>query len=166
MRPSIWGDLYQDENQIADILIEQIDKSQHICFKPNKDKTYGIDYDKNFNIRKGGIYCIYNNKKIVYVGQTKLTVGKRLSYFCAVITGRNAHSEDHPGARKMRFLFEHVINKSPIDQLSVRYVELDKIPMNEYVTLESIEQAVIRKLRPKFNSEIINCQRIDVSEIV
>jgi hypothetical protein len=166
MKPSIWGDLYQDENQIADILIEQIDNSQHIWFKPTEDKTYGIEYDKNFNIRKGGIYCIYNNKKLVYVGQTKLTVSKRLSYFCAVITGRNSYTEDHPGARKIKYLFDYVLNKSPIEELTVRYVELDKIPMNEYVTLESIEQAVIRKLRPKFNSEIIRCDRIELSEII
>jgi hypothetical protein len=164
MRPNLFGEEYLSPEDIVNSIILKLDKIPHIEFKPDDTKVYGVDVAVGLNSRKG-LYCIYLNDKLMYVGQTNNSIRKRLSYFCAVLKEMNTIHEDHPGAKKQTYTLKYALGKREDENLTVKFIDSNTLPLSKHIKLKDLEREMIYKMRPCFNSEIVRSSGKCVEDI-
>lgn len=114
-------------NKYIEIYIEKINKK--------------IQQKKN-NSDKGGIYGIYENDKLVYIGLTMRDFEKRWK----------EHKENIINKNEKLILYKLINPKSKIKFKKI--LELDKMKSNKKITrrdLEAMEFALIQLYKPKYN---------------
>jgi len=96
-----------------------------------------------------GIYFIYKDNNLVYVGQTGHCIRQRIGRFLAGIRGTEHEDEQHPAAYKYIEYFGR-----DISGLSFKHIRIDLMSLEHDVSLEDIETHIIQQISPMFNSKI------------
>lgn len=148
MKLNIFGELQIDAYDYAEYIVKEFEKSSFIKISPKMETLKGFEQDSHISLYVPGFYCIYHEKKPVYVGHSNYTVYNRISRFLSGVRGTEMWGEKHYGAYKFKRLFK--------DDMSNLSVKLCKKPNTHgtHINDTDIEIALIRILKPFCNNEI------------
>jgi hypothetical protein len=113
-----------------------------------EDTDHGFLTDEKISLISG-IYFIYKDDILVYIGQTSHCMRQRIGRFLAGIRGTERHDENHSAAYKYVEYFGRDTSK-----LTFKYVELNPKDLEYGIDLVDIENGMIEELKPIFNSEV------------
>jgi hypothetical protein len=113
-----------------------------------EDTDHGFLTDEKIN-SVTGIYLIYKNQDLVYIGQTNNCLRNRIGRLLAGIRGTERYDENHSAAYKYVEYFGR-----DTKGLSFKYIEMNLAELEFGVQFEDIENQLIKKLKPIFNSEV------------
>ena len=113
-----------------------------------EDTDHGFSTDEKINLVTG-IYLIYKNQDLVYIGQTNSCLRNRIGRLIAGIRGTERHDENHSAAYKYVEYFGR-----DTKGLNFKYIQIKVEELQFNVTFEDIENQLIEKLKPIFNSEV------------
>ena len=157
MKKNLLGEIIIEASDYAKKVVKMFVEQDGIRFAPNPNKVRGFYYwnDTTFPKFKGKcqlIYCIYKDGRPIYVGCSRQKSGNglyaRISRFCCQLTGNTKTGGEHPGAKKYKILFDE-----DYSNLYVKYYSLCE--NDKYnISLEEVEQEIIRILMPVCNNEI------------
>jgi hypothetical protein len=114
----------------------------------NENTDHGFLTNEKINLITG-IYLIYKNQDLVYIGQTNNCLRNRIGRLLAGIRGTERHDENHSAAYKYVEYFGR-----DTQGLSFKYIKIDANELQFNVSFEDIENELIQKLKPIFNSEV------------
>jgi hypothetical protein len=151
MRQNLFGELVLEPIDYGKEIVNQFEQQYGIKFEPDLNKITGFHYwnDGSFPTNNGPtIYCVYKDDEPIYVGSTKRKGGlrSRIGRFCCELMGKTEKTGNHPGAKKYKKRYGN-----DYSGLIVKYVPMQSLHI---ITLEEVEQEVIRLLNPMFNIEI------------
>ncbi len=128
-------------------ILQELNYTNLISIKPNLETDKGVIAD-DF-IDGAGLYFIYHNDKLVYIGHTNHNVRNRIGRWFAAIRGTERDDENHPAAYK----FLKVFGSSCMNH-TLKIIPLIDTTLLCDVTMEDIEAELIHELKPLFNNEI------------
>jgi hypothetical protein len=125
---------------------------------PNEDTKKGVITSDDKLISKKGFYCIFKERKAVYLGYSNISVRGRLGRFFAAIRGTEHEDESHAGGYK----YSEKYGKD-FSELTVKVVEFDvnDLSIAENISMEDVESELIYEMKPIFNSEIIEINKFN-----
>lgn len=149
MSLDLFGEFTLTIDDIAQNLIEENKKFYSLSHKMGtKQGFYLMDgVEQISGVMKTGFYAIYKNKKCVYVGHSmneEKGISNRISRFIKGVLGKCTFHENHSGAAKYRFFYGE-----DFSNLELVVMPYPKVPKEKAAM---IENAMIRMLKPKFNS--------------
>lgn len=155
-----------DANDVADDLLKKLNFQKKYIFKsenPNKPMSFQLESllfesPRRKDLDDAGFYIVYRFNAPLYVGTSSGSVATRLSRFTKEVHGKSRSDENHPAANKYRNHY----GRSNFVGLEVRFY-LFEPPKN--ISLEAIEEALIRKIKPIYNVRH-NIKKIKVDKIV
>ena len=143
----------------ADVIVDTLLSQKLSCFKVSHntgtDQGFTLSNDEGlleekqsgFHL-KPGFYVIYkghpeDSGEALYVGESEVSVGQRISRFVKEIMNKSRSDENHSAARKWRTYFG-----SELDDCYVRVFDED---IQSTVTHKEIESELKRRLNPLLN---------------
>ena len=152
MIKTVFGNYEFEKEDFAGIyakyLIGEFDSLPKHKIVVKEDTDHGFLTDEKINLVTG-IYLIYKDKELVYIGQTNSCLRNRIGRLLAGIRGTERYDENHSAAYKYVEYFGR-----DIDGLSFKYIELNSNDLKFNIGLQDIENKLIEKLKPIFNSEV------------
>ena len=149
MKLNVFSEIQLEPSDYYQLLSQIIDNQSHIAFRPNFDTSHGIFVEKI--LPKNGIYLIYklinDNYQLLYIGSTDHSIYKRLCRYIAAARGTQRHDENHAGGEKHTKVFGE-----NLENMYVKYINFDFTTLID-VTMQDLENFLIQKLQPIFNSE-------------
>ena len=139
-------------NDVADDLLKKLNFQKKYVFKSensNKPMSFQLESllfgsPRRKDLNDAGFYIVYRFDTPLYVGTSSSSVANRLARFAKEVHGKSRSDENHPAANKYR----HHYGRSNFVGLEVRFY-LFEPPKN--ISLEAIEEALIRKIKPIYN---------------
>ena len=139
-------------NDVADDLLKKLNFQKKYVFKSensNKPMSFQLESllfgsPRRKDLDDAGFYIVYRFGTPLYVGTSSSSVANRLARFAKEVHGKSRSDENHPAANKYR----HHYGRSNFVGLEVRFY-LFEPPKN--ISLEAIEEALIRKIKPIYN---------------
>jgi hypothetical protein len=135
-------------NVYANYMIDEINHLPKHELVVNENSDHGFLTTEKLNLVTG-IYLIYKSNELVYIGQTNSCMRNRIGRLLAGIRGTERHDENHSAAYK----YVEYFGRDTTD-LSFKYLELNIADLEFKIGFEDIENQLIEKLKPLFNSEI------------
>jgi hypothetical protein len=96
-----------------------------------------------------GIYLLYKENELIYVGKTDNCLRNRIARFIAAVRGTERFDENHSAAYKYIEYFGR-----DLSNLSFKYIEINAEDLEHGVLIKDIEDVLIEKMRPMLNREI------------
>jgi hypothetical protein len=143
----IFGNFMVTASDYGDKIRQELKHTNLISVKPKLHTDKGVIAD-DF-IDGAGIYLLYRNDDLIYIGHTNSSVRIRIGRFFAGVRGTERHDESHPAAYKYIKLYGPIC-----DNLRVKIVPLQQHTLLCDVTMEQIEYELIHTMKPTLNNEI------------
>jgi len=147
MKRDIFGDFVVTASDYGDKIRQELNYTNFISVKPKLHTNKGVIAD-DF-IDGAGIYLLYRNDELIYIGYSNSSVRNRIGRLFAGVRGTERHDESHPGAYKYIKLYGTVC-----DNLQVKIVPLQQHTLLCGITMEQIEHELIYNMKPILNNEI------------
>lgn len=110
-----------------------------------------------------GIYLLYKSNTLIYVGKSDHCIHQRIGRFLAGVRGTERLDENHSAAYKYVDYFGR-----DTTNLSFKYIKLAEpgefVNLDHHVTLQDIEEQIIRIMDPLFNRE--SFENFDIKKLV
>jgi len=149
MKTDLYGNKILDASDFTKKIVKSFNKQDGVSIYHSFGTKSGHENDCNVIFPKIAIYCIYKNLNPVYVGLSRHSTHNRIGRFVQGALNRETKTTKHPGGR--RYYKEY---GEDIRGLSVKYFDMTKIDLPDYISMEEIELDLIRKLKPVLNNEI------------
>jgi hypothetical protein len=143
----IFGNFAVTASDYGDKIQQELKYTNYISVKPKLHTDKGVIADDFIDC--AGIYLLYRNGDLIYIGHTNSSVRNRIGRFFAGVRGTERHDESHPAAYKYIKLYGHTC-----DNLRVKIVSLQQHTLLCDVTMEQIEYELIHTMKPILNNEI------------
>jgi len=93
-----------------------------------------------------GVYAIFNENELIYIGGSSSSIRYRVYRFCKEILHKSRNDEGHSAGKKYRYFYGKKYN-----------LKLMYIPLYDYSSeeIKDIELTFIRRFNPKFNKRKI-----------
>jgi hypothetical protein len=147
MRRNVFGNFDVTAEDYSSKIIQELKYTNFISIQPNFETDKGVIAD-DF-IDGAGLYFIYHNDELVYIGHTNHTVRNRIGRWFAAIRGTERFDENHPAGHK----FARIFGKKNLNQ-KLKIIPLVYSTLLSDVTMEDIETQLIYDLKPLLNNEI------------
>lgn len=131
----------------AQFFIQELASRPRYKLSAKEDTTHGVLTEIKIS-NKTGIYIIYKDDNIVYIGHSDTCIRNRLGRFLAAIRGTEREDENHSGAYKYVECFGR-----DTTGLSFKYVDINPNQLQFNLEVGDIEKTVIQKMKPFFNNE-------------
>jgi hypothetical protein len=145
MKKDLWGSLYNTEEDVVVPLLEELNNSAYVYIKPNIESRYG--FTKSGKINKKGLYLIYKDDKLIYVGMSTGYIQTRISRFFAAARRTDRFDERHPAGEKYHKIYNN------FDNISIKTVDFDFNSLPQKITVENVEEELIYRLKPLLNAK-------------
>ena len=132
----------------ANYMIEEFKSLSKHKIVVNENTDHGFSTTQKINLVTG-IYFVYKNDDLVYVGQTNHCMRQRIGRFLAGIRGTERYDENHSAAYKYVEYFGR-----DTSGLSFKYLPVNVAELEHCVDLQHIENDIIEKIKPLFNNEV------------
>ena len=147
MRRNIYGDIIVTTSDYISLIRTELSTSIKHKINVNYDSSYGFSLD-DIVLPKTGLYALYKDDNLIYIGCTMNSIHKRLSRFIAAVRGTESKYENHSAAYKY---LEHFGNN--LDDLYVRFSSLNPSDLYDNIAIEEIEKIIISEMKPFFNDQ-------------
>lgn len=156
MRRNVFGNLILCPNDFSNSILSEFENQKFCTILPNEDTKKGVLTSDNNLINKKGFYCIFKERKAVYLGYSNVSVRGRLGRFFAAVRGTEHEEESHAGGHK----YAENYGKD-FSELTVKVVEFDveDLTIAQNITMEDVELELIYEMKPLFNSEILKINK-------
>ena len=97
--------LYDDKRFALNVFSKLLNKSHYSIFpyKTNNAVSFRSDFKWQTNrMKHPGVYIIYHNNKIIYIGQSERSMHTRIIRFLKAVFDCQGSTESHPGGEKFR----------------------------------------------------------------
>jgi hypothetical protein len=156
MKLDLYGNKILDASDFSKKIMKQFNDQQEIRIYHSFGTKSGHENDCSTIFPRSAIYCIYKNGKPIYVGLSRNSTHNRIGRFVQGALNKETKNTKHPGGRRYRIEYG-----DDLRGLSVKYFDMTKINLPEYISMEEIELDLIRKLKPKLNIQIRNFAHIE-----
>ena len=147
MKRDIFGQIYIEAEDYYTFLIKELSNQQHISIFVKEHTDHG--FETNVKISDcPGIYVIYKDNKVVYVGCTSRSIRMRIGRFLAGVRGTEHWNENHSAAYKYVDVFGR-----DLTGLTIKFCRLEKSDLFSGIVLDNIETHIIEMMKPLFNDE-------------
>jgi len=147
MKRDIFGQIYIESKDYCDLLLKEIENQEHISIFVKQHTDHGFETNINW-VDCPGIYLIYKDNKIVYIGCTSRSIRMRIGRFLAGVRGTEHWNENHSAAYKYVDIFGR-----DLSGLTFKYSKLEKTDLFPGIEINDIENHVIEIMKPLFNDE-------------
>jgi len=161
MKTDLYGNKILDASDFSKKILKAFNEQDGISIYHSFGTKSGHENDCNVIFPKIAIYCIYKNVDPVYIGLSRNSTHNRIGRFVQGALNKETKKTKHPGGR--RYYKEY---GEDIRGLRVKYFDMTKINLPDYISMEEIELDLIRKLKPILNNEIrknMHIQKFSVS---
>lgn len=132
----------------ADFLIDELENLPKYEIVVNESSDHGFLTNEKISTISG-IYLIYKDSELVYIGQSGTCIRNRIGRMLAGIRGTERYDENHSAAYKYVEYFGR-----DTKNLSFKYIPLKLEQLQQNLNFDDIENQLIEELKPLFNSEI------------
>lgn len=148
MRRDLWGGVIYEGSDYESLVIPELSHKKKHKIRVNYKQTHSISTDVTLS-NVPGIYAIYRNNILVYIGCTTWSIHGRVARFVAAVRGTERDDESHPAAYKY---LEHF--GDDVENLYVSFCALDEEKdLRPEVKSTDVEEAVISTMCPLFNEQ-------------
>jgi len=132
----------------ANHFIEELQYLRKTKIDVNYDTDHGFTASEKIS-QVTGLYLLYKEDELIYIGKSDRCMRTRIGRFIAGVRGTERFDENHSAAYKYNACYGR-----NVDDLYFKYIELNIDDLQHDLTLDDIEQQLIRSLSPRFNSEV------------
>lgn len=143
----IFGNFIVTANDYSIKIEQELKYTNYISVKPKLHTDKGVI--ANDFIDAAGIYLLYKNDDLIYIGHTNSSVRNRIGRFFAGVRGTERHDESHPAAYKYIKLYGNIC-----DNLQLKLVSLQQHTLLCDVTMQQVEYELIYSMKPILNNQI------------
>jgi hypothetical protein len=110
MKINLFNALYNSEDDILVPILQEMDNVPAVSIKPSLQikSKYGFLCDGKIN--KNGIYFVYKEDELIYIGVTRHRIKGRIGRFFAAIRGIDRHDETHCAGVKYMTQYKNTSN--------------------------------------------------------
>lgn len=149
MKLNIYREITLEPSDYIQFLKNEIEFQPYLKFSPRLETTHGILVESE--LPKVGLYLIYKiingDYQLLYIGSSDNSIHNRLSRYVAAARDTQRFDENHAGGEKHRKIFGE-----DLENMYVKYINFDFSSLKD-VTLVDLENILIERLEPIFNSE-------------
>ena len=137
--------LYDDKRFALNVFSKLLNKSHYSIFpyKTNNAVSFRSDFKWQTNrMKHPGVYIIYHNNKIIYIGQSERSMHTRIIRFLKAVFDCQGFTESHPGGQKFREYMERFYDAIPKTELPMSTFHNCAVAFrDEYGPLENTENS-------------------------
>jgi hypothetical protein len=152
MIKTIFGNYLFEKKDFADTyakyLIKEFESLPKHKIVVREDTDHGFLTNEKLSL-VSGLYVIYKNDILVYIGETNYCIRQRIGRLLAGIRGTERPDENHSAAYKYIEYFGR-----DTSGLSFKYIPINVAELEYGIQLLDIENSIIEKMEPLFNKEI------------
>lgn len=149
MRTDLYGNNILEPSDFSKRILKSFNEQDGISIYHSFGTKSGHENDSKVIFPKIAIYCIYKNLNPVYIGLSRNSTHNRIGRFVQGALNKETKNTKHSGGQ--RYYKEY---GEDIRGLRVKYFDMTRINLPDYISMEEIELDLIRKLKPILNNEI------------
>ena len=152
MYKNLFGDLVLEPIDVAKFVLQNSEFNHKYRLIVSPKTKMGFSLHSNLDKApalsdESGVYAIYRNDDLFYVGATTDSIHRRIARFVKEVRGLSTWKEDHPAAKKFRKQY----GERDLDKLFISAIRI-KVP--NYINIMSVEREVIRMMKPIANEKL------------
>lgn len=159
MRRDLWGSIVYEASDFKDFVTNDLNSKKKYKVNYNDKLTHSISTDNK--LPKTGIYAIYRNDLLVYIGCTSWSIHGRIARFVAGVRGTERDDESHPAAYKY---IEHF--GDDVENLYVSFCSIDPENLPDNILMTDIEEVAIVSMCPLFNEQTYDMYKFEKRAII
>lgn len=149
MYRNLFNELVLEPVDVAEFILDTKEFNQRYRLIVDLNTKMGFSLHSNFEKAptlsdESGIYAIYRNDELFYIGATTKTIHGRIARFIKEVRGLSTLREDHPAAKKFRLLY----GEQDLDKI---FVSAIRIKPQHYMHISAVENELIELMKPFAN---------------
>ena len=147
MKRDVFGDFVVTAKDYSEAIVNELSLVNYIKIQPNYATKKGVITEHVLD--SNGFYFVFKLKSLAYIGYSNHSIHDRIGRFFAGVRGTERDDESHPAAYKYKKYFG-----TNCENLTLKIVPVSNKSLLSDVSMEDIEECLIRKLRPALNIEV------------
>jgi hypothetical protein len=143
---NILGEIQLEPKDYLTFIKRELDSQFHFGITVNEQTAHGFFTEAK--IPNVGLYCLYRQNVLIYVGFTENSIRMRIGRFIAAVRGTEHPDENHSAGYKYLEKFG-----KDLSDLTFKYCEIKPSDLPSHIRLQDLEQCLIDDLKPLFNTE-------------
>ena len=148
---NLYNELVYSIDDVTDLIERRIEEYGKYNLYPNINTVQGFWTDRAtpFSLHStSGIYYIFKDNSLEYIGKSDKAIGTRLSRFVKEVNDESLPCENFPAGTKWRRWY----GLSNFDGCKIMFADYSSYDLKKYgIKLKAIESRLIKKHQPRMN---------------